>query len=126
MYKYYNAHPKNLRVNDCVKRAFSKGLEKDYNEVKKELNEIKRKVGAKTYQNNKVWKRYIKQLGLEKISFQAVKGQPRMNGHRFCKAYPKGRYILNMAHHLSVCIDGVIYDTWNCLDKCVYNAFKID
>ena len=48
-----------------------------------------------------------------------------MNGERFCIAYPKGRYILNMAGHWSSCIDGVIYDTWDCSEKCVYTAYKM-
>ena len=49
-----------------------------------------------------------------------------MNGQRFCEAYKKGRYILNMAGHWSCCVDGVIYDTWDCSDKCVYTAYKIE
>ena len=60
------------------------------------------------------------------MCFPAVKGKPRMNGERFCKAYPKGNYILVMAGHLSCCIDGVIYDTWDCSDKCCYTAYKVE
>ena len=48
-----------------------------------------------------------------------------MNGHLFCEMFPKGSYILNMAKHLSCCVDGVIYDTWDCSDKCVYTAYRI-
>ena len=31
-----------------------------------------------------------------------------------------------MAGHLSCCIDGVIYDTWDCTNKTVYGVYKID
>ena len=48
-----------------------------------------------------------------------------MTGETFCEYYPNGTYILRMAHHLSVCKDGVLYDTWNCGEKCVYNAWKV-
>lgn len=68
---------------------------------------------------------YMQKHGYIKLSFPAVKGAPRMNGERFCNAYHKGRYILNMAGHLTCCIDGVIYDTWDCSQKCVYNAWKV-
>ena len=30
-----------------------------------------------------------------------------------------------MAGHWSCCVDGVIYDTWNCEQKCVYTAWKL-
>ena len=61
----------------------------------------------------------------QKLSFPAVKGIKRMNGLRFCQTYYKGRYILNMAGHWSCCVDGVIYDTWDCTEKCVYTAYKV-
>jgi hypothetical protein len=125
MYQYYNAHPKGLIVGDCVKRAFTLATGKTYQEVTKELNDLKRCLGAKKFSNNNVWKEYVKINCWKKLSFPAIKGESRMNGYSFCKRFPKGKYILNMAHHLTCCVDGIIYDTWNCLDKCVYTAYKI-
>ena len=126
MYKYLNVHPQEKIVRDCVKRAITLATKKDYAEVSRELNRHKKVTGCKQFNETKNWRSYVeKVLKLQKISFQAVKGQPRMNGERFCRAYPKGRYILRMASHLSCCIDGVIYDTWDCSDKCVYQAYKV-
>ena len=34
--------------------------------------------------------------------------------YKFLNLHPKGRHILNMAGHLTRCVDGVIYDTWDC------------
>ena len=48
-----------------------------------------------------------------------------MNGHKVAETHPTGSYILRMAGHLSSCVDGVILDTWDCRDKCVYNAYKV-
>lgn len=45
--------------------------------------------------------------------------------YKFCNPHPTGSYILRMAGHLSSCVDGVILDTWDCRDKCVYNAYKV-
>lgn len=125
MLKIYNAHPKGLRVGDCVKRAICTVEDRDYMEVGRELNRIKREIGADAYNSNEVWKKYVEDKGYIKHSFPAVKGQKRMNGKSFMKAYPKGKYILRMAGHLTCCIDGHIYDTWDCTDKCVYNAFEL-
>lgn len=126
MYKFLNVHPKGLRVGDCVKRAITTATGMDYMEVQRELNRCKKITGCSKFNDNKNWKYYVeKELKAKKLSFPAVQGQDRMNGYKFCEEFPKGHYILRMAGHLSCCIDGVIYDTWDCSDKCVYNAYKM-
>lgn len=126
MYMYYNAHPKGLLVQDCVKRAISRAAEMDYHQVQLELNRYKKVTGAKQYNTDYNPHKYVENvLKGVKLSFPAVKGKPRMNGRRFCECYPTGNYILNMAGHWSCCVDGVIYDTWDCSEKCVYTAYKV-
>ncbi len=126
MYQYYNAHPKGKLVGDCVKRAISKAANIPYKEVSLQLNRYKKVTGAKTFNEMTNDVPFIENvLHGQKMSFPAVKGKPRMNGERFCEAYPIGSYILQMAHHLTACVDGVIYDTWDCSEKCVYRAWKV-
>lgn len=126
MYKYLNVHPKGLRVGDCVKRAITLVAQMDYMEVQRELNRYKKVTGAKSYNSDYNPHKYCENvLKMKKLSFPAKKGEPRMNGVKFCETFPKGRYILNMAGHWSSCIDGVIYDTWDCSDKCVYTAYEV-
>ena len=43
----------------------------------------------------------------------------------FAKAHKEGRYVLRMSNHLSVLVDGCIYDTWDCSDKFVYKAWRV-
>ncbi len=126
MYQYYNAHPKGLLVGDCVKRAITVATQMDYMEVQHALNRHKKVTGAKKFNSDYNPHSYVETvLHGVKMSFPAKKGQVRMNGDRFCKAYPKGHYILNMAGHWSCCVDGVIYDTWDCSEKCVYTAYQV-
>lgn len=125
MFKVYNAHPKKKNVRDCVKRAICVAEDRDYRQVAKELNAIKRKIGAASYSCPTVWKNYIKEKGYEKLPFPAEKGKKRMNGQRFMKQFKEGNYILRMAGHLSCCIDGDIFDTCDCTEKCVYTAWKV-
>ena len=126
MYQFLNVHPEGKFVGDCVKRAITTAAQMDYHEVQLELNRHKRLTGAKYFNEDKNWKSYVENvLNGTKLSFPAKRGMPRMNGERFCKAYPKGRYILNMAGHLSCCVDGIIYDTWDCSEKCCYTAYEI-
>lgn len=123
---YNNPHPKGKKVGDCVKRALTLATNKDYLEVQRELNKIKKITKSQKFNDNKNYKYYIeKVLGYKKLSFPAKVGIPRMNGERFCETYPKGKYILRMAGHLSCSIDGVINDTWDCSEKCVYNAWEV-
>ena len=126
MYQFLNVHPKGKIVGDTVKRAITKAMDMDYHDVSLGLNRHKKITGAKKFNSDYNWLSYIENVcGGKQISFPAVKGQKRMNGKRFCEAYPKGRYILQMAKHLTACVDGVIYDTWDCTEKCVYRAWKV-
>lgn len=126
MYTFYNPHPQGKLVSDCVKRAITKATGKPYHDVQLELNRYKKITGSARFNDNTNWKPYVeKVLKDEKISFPAVAGKPRMNGERFCKAYPTGTYLLRMAKHLVCCIDGVLYDTWDSSECCVYNAWRI-
>lgn len=127
MYVFCNPHPKGLIVGDCVKRAITLATDEDYMAVGRALNRYKKKTNALTYNEDRNWKVFVeKELKGRKLSFPAVKGQKRMNGRRFCKAYSKGTYILSMAGHLSICINGKIYDTWDSTSRCVYTAWQID
>lgn len=127
MYRYYNAHPKGLIVADCVKRAITVTTGMDYMQVQRELNRYKQITGAKTYNSDYNPHRYVeKVLHAQKISFPFTKGCKRLTAERFCEQYPKGRYILVMAGHWSVCVDGVILDTWDTSKCYIYNAWKIE
>ena len=126
MYTYYNAHPKGLLVGDCVKRAISKAANMDYMEVQRELNRYKKVTGASSYNTDYNPHKYVENvLHGVKMSFPAKAGKKRMTPEQFCKDYPKGNYILNMAGHWTCVIDGVIYDTWCPEGRCVYTAYKV-
>lgn len=122
-YKYYNAHPKGIKTTDCVVRAISTALNKDYMECRRELNRFKKQHGFESYKEREFIYAFLKKY--QKISFPAVKGTPRIKGADFSQTYKKGAYILNMAGHLTVCVDGVVYDIWDCTHKMVYNCWKI-
>lgn len=125
MYKYLNLNPNNKKVGDCVKRAIAKTTGMDYHDVQLGLNRYKKVTHCTKFNEPKNCNGYVENvLKMAKITFQAEKGKKRMDGHTFCKLYPKGRYILRMAGHWSCCVDGVIYDTWDCRDKCVYNVWE--
>lgn len=126
MYQYLNVHPKGLIVGDCVKRAITTAAQMDYMEVQRELNRYKKITGAQSFNSDYNPHRYVENvLHARKLSFPARRGQKRMTAGNFSALHPTGRYILNMAGHWSCCVNGVIYDTWDCSDRCVYTAYEI-
>jgi hypothetical protein len=62
---------------------------------------------------------------VESYVFPAVRGHQRMDGVQFCKRYPKGHFILRMAHHVAAVVDGNLYDSWDSSRRCVYSAWKV-
>jgi hypothetical protein len=123
-YIKFNNHPKGLNTSDCVVRAISKAFDNDYLETRRELNRVKRELGFKSYKDTKFLYKHLE--AYERIILKAVRGEPRIKGYDFTEMYPKGTYILKMAGHISVMIDGVIYDTWDCRYRTVYTAWKVN
>lgn len=73
----------------------------------------------------KCYSKFIEdKLGMQKHSIKIEKGDSRPTGKSFAYTHPKGTYILRMANHLTCCIDGVIYDSWNCTAKSIYSYWE--
>jgi hypothetical protein len=120
MYKYYNPHPKGLSTDDCVKRAIVVVTGCDYAVVQRKLNEYKKVTGAKSFNSVKNL-RYVEDvLNAKKISLNN-----QLTAEEFCKQHLRGRYILDMDEHWSACVDGCIYDTWDCGKEKVNFAYEI-
>ena len=45
--------------------------------------------------------------------------------YEFCQEYPSGVFLVRMDGHLTCVIDGEIWDTWNCGDEIVTNAWSV-
>jgi hypothetical protein len=120
MYQYYNPHPKGLSTNDCVKRAIVVVTGMDYLKVQSELNEHKAVTGAKSFNSVKNLCFVEDVLKAKRITFKK-----ELTAEDFCKKYPRGRFILDMDEHWSACVDGCIYDTWDCGQKKVNFVYEI-
>jgi hypothetical protein len=123
MFKQYNAHPKGVKTGDCVVRSISVAFEKEYMEVRRELNQKKREWQFTSYKDTEFIYKYLERF--PRFIYKAVKGEPRLKGEDFTKLHPKGTFVLKMAGHITVCIDGEIIDTWDCSYRSVYTAWEI-
>ena len=122
---FHNENPKgSLRSGDCVIRAISKATGKHWDEVFTELARIGLEI-KDTISSKRVYDQYLQEQSYP------IQKQPRKSDNtkytaaQFAKKFNQGTYIISLANHLSVIVDGKIYDTWNCSVSCVGNYWEV-
>jgi hypothetical protein len=125
-FRYYNAHPRKLSVDDCVKRSIALATGIPYIEVQKGLNDHKKITGVKKFYNYPNPESYMKKvLGFERIAVAKNADGTRVTVEEFAKLHPCGRYVISISEHWTACIDGIIYDTWDCSKAGVLSYYEI-
>ena len=139
-YKYYNANTRNNDVGDCVKRAISLALGRDYDEVSAELNKLKRELHVDAFNLPYVYSRYLRKFNIVPKSLNPT-AENAVTESEFAAAHPSGTYILEVgkakltsyskfkqyppSDHLVAVIDGDIYDSWDSSDDVVHVVYKV-
>lgn len=137
-FMFYNRNPKNKNTNDCVIRAISTALDKDYNETLIEMAELSCKTGY-MLNDKKGIDKYLSNKGWIKQKQPRKSDNKKYTGQEWCKwlsiNYKNGELgniICNIGGHHIVAIkptfseDGFncrykVHDTWNSTYKCVGN-----
>lgn len=125
---YYNANTRDASVGDCVKRSLSVAYSLDYDEVSKELNQIKRALNLSVFNDKRVFNVFMSRRG-DKFS-KVSEGQTLED---FANAHPSGVYLLlvgknknnDISTHMVAVISGDVYDSWNSLDYYVKNVASV-
>ena len=126
MFKYYNIHPRKLSVDDCVKRSISLTTGIPYLEVQKGLNEHKKITGAKIFNQNENPRSYVERiLGFPRVAVEKSANSAYITVDDFALSHPLGRYVISVMGHWTSCIDGIIYDTWDCGKEVVLYYYEI-
>jgi hypothetical protein len=106
-------------AGDCVCRAIAIAMNRDYDEVYRELADANKAAGYKKSARNgimrKVYEAYLNQHGW--VWHSAPKFDGRKARH---SDMPDGVVIVRMARHIACVIDGVVHDTWDSRRKMVY------
>ena len=122
IYIYYNPHPNQKLVGDCVKRSLVKATGKDYMELQRELNALKKITKAKKFNGNKNWLYYVEKI-LKGIKLPEYRN---MKIGDFAKLDKSGTYIISCRKHLVCVQDGKLYDTWNSSFKAIGRVWLIE
>lgn len=116
-YKFYNANVLGKFHNDCTVRAISLAEGKTWDETYKELSIIAQRNGIILDDVN-----FIEPLLDSR--YNRVDFNEKYVGE-FAREHPKGVYLITMNGHITCCIDGVIYDTFDCRDRIMWSAWEV-
>lgn len=116
-YKYYNANAKGNYVNDCTIRAISVAEGKTWDETYEELSDIAQEEGTllddvdfiEEYLDNRYRRvpHYAKTVG------------------EFMEEYPYGTYLITMSGHITVVVNNILYDTFDCRYRIMRSAWEV-
>ena len=119
-----NLNPKGNFTSDYEIRAIVKATGKSWEDVFKGLYEIAYRKRAMLTDKD-VWVEYLKGLGFvyRKLP-KVVAGGSRPKVSSFSKSLGKGTYILVIANQITVVIDEIYYEIWDCGEKAVYGYWE--
>ena len=64
-------------------------------------------------------------MGFPRVVVQKKTDGTRDTVEEFAKTHPKGRYVVSVSGHWTSCIDGSIYDTWDCSKEKVLSYYEV-
>ena len=111
MFIFYNPNKCGKNVGDCVIRALSIAMGRDWGEVYVELCAIGYEM-CDFGNSNKVWPEYLKQYGYKCKAVPYVYDSDYTIAD-FAADHPDGVYIVATGTHVVAVVDGNWIDTWN-------------
>lgn len=124
-FQFHNENPKgSVRACDCVVRAISKALGKKWEDTVLDLTMVGIKLGD-VLNAKATYKKYLEGLGYKMKSQPRKPDRTKYTITEFAQENPRGTFIIGVANHLTVVVDGVLYDTWDCSGKSVGNYWIV-
>lgn len=118
MYKYYNANANGNFVNDCVIRAISVAENKSWSDMYDELSRIAKRHGILLDDVNFV-------EPLLDYRYDRIKTFHGETVGDFVEDHSNGTFLITMPNHITVLKDGSIYDTFDCRNRVLRNAWRV-
>ncbi len=106
-----NINPNGKKTSDCVIRAIAKAENKTWLEVFDLLTNIARK-DFSVLNDKQIYGKYLSKYPNIDVMYIINNKKKRLTVKDVCNL--KGIYIISIANHLTVVIDGKYYDTWDC------------
>ena len=124
-YRYYQPNKKDLKdeYSDCIIRALTKVVGKEWLEVFEELLPYARELQCMP--NEKAcYEKYLISNNFVYHGISNKKGSKRPTVDSFTKEHKEGTYLLRVAGHCVAVVDGIYHDTWDSGDCCLYGYWE--
>ena len=75
--------------------------------------------------DNGGFRRWLIEGGAVWTGCKAEKGKDRITVEDFAKKHPHGRYVIQIRHHFTACVDGVVLDAWNPAEDYIIGFYEM-
>ena len=120
-FHYYNVNPRLRHVNDCTVRAISLALNISWENAYDLLSSYAKEQGVMmdevTYIDDFLEKHFKKWCG--------CKDKVKVTVEQFVESHPVGTFLITMRGHITCCINGCIYDTFNPKDRYIWGVYEV-
>lgn len=125
-YDIGKGQPQRDEKGDCTVRALATATGMSYQAAWDKLYRLQ---GQKRHTGFRLFD-YLREMPdsmgvVRSFKYRAVKGKPRIKARDFVQMHPSGRFLVQVAHHVTAVVDGKLIDTWDCGAKCVYGAWEM-
>lgn len=122
-FHFHNANPRGKNKNDCVARAISVALGQRWETTVREMTEKAIRMSC-VFNEDTTIDAYLKDKGWIKCKEPRDSQNKKITVLEFLKEHKKGIYIIKAgSHHLSLIINGKVWDTWDCTKKTMHSYF---
>lgn len=118
MFKYYNANPRDLHIEDCTARSLSTVLDIPWSRAYDMLSDSARDMGMMMSSVDAV------EIFLDRWFDRVYVTEETVR--EFIEKHPHGRFLITMPNHITALVDGINYDTFDPGDKYIWSAWIID
>ena len=120
MFRYYNANPLGRKVNDCTVRAISLATDTSWDCAFMALSLYAQREAIMP-DDVRYIDGYLRRF--EKVHDRYLDREITLN--EFLEDHSIGTYLVTMNGHITCCIDGVCYDTFDPSNRYIWDAYKV-
>ena len=118
MYQYQNNNPLGNRVDDCTIRAISCATNRTWDRVYDELSDLARYNG--TMMNERTFVRWYLDSHYTRLP------RKRITVGHLAEMYPHNVLLITVPGHITCAKFGTVYDSFDCLDSIVEDAWVVN